>query len=141
MTTQTPTDIRRANLRRVVQELGGHAAVAKRLKLSGPSWLSQIMSGHRPFTEKTARKFEKMLGLPRDSLDRSAAFEGVSVVVNRDVPQVSQTLNVIQSLLATRNQTLTNVQFGSVVDVVFSQALKTGTVDEELAGKILDLLT
>lgn len=134
---------RRGNLKRVVDELGGPTAVAKRLKLSGPSWLAQIMSGHRPFTEKTARKFEKMLGLKVNSLDLPDHYTAESVkpvIVNRDVPQVIDTINVIQSLLATRNQTLTQVKFGQVVDAVFSHVLKTGKVDPNLVEKILDLL-
>lgn len=133
---------RRANLKRVVEELGGPTAVAKRLKLSGPSWLAQIMSGHRAFTEKTARKFEKGLGLRQGSLDLDSHYaeSAKPTTVNREVPQVMETINVIQSLLTARNQTLTQVKFGQVVDTVFSHVIKTGKVDPVLVEKILDLL-
>lgn len=141
--SKTPEEVRRENLRRVVEELGGHTAVARRLKLAGPSWLSQLYSGHRPFTEKTARKFEKQLGLKAGSLDVPGEFGSAPskpVIVNRDIPQVGETIAVVQSLLTERNQTLTNVKFGAVVDAVFSQVIKTGAVDRELAEKILDLI-
>ena len=46
------------NLKLLVRQWGGPASLAKKLKLSGPSYLSQLLSGHRPITEKTARKFE-----------------------------------------------------------------------------------
>lgn len=142
MMVQQPNDIRRANFSRVVQELGGHAAVAKRCKLSGPSWVSQLILGNRVFTEKSARKFEKRLGLPYGSLDRAESFgpEDKPVIVNRDVPAVTEAFKCVELLLTRRKQTLTNTQYGALVDVVFSQALKHGEVDAELAEKILDLM-
>lgn len=140
MVTQ-PSDLRRSNLRRVVDELGGPTGVAKRLKLSGPSWLSQLISGHRPFTEKTARKFERALGLKQGTLDQeNASQHSLPVIVNRDVPQISESLEVVKSLLTKRNQTLTNAKFGAVVQIVFTQAMTTGKADASLAEQILDLI-
>jgi len=143
MSTIMPNDVRRANLKRVVQELGGHAAVAKRLKLAGSSWVSQLIQGIRPFTEKTARKFEKGLGLKSGSLDIPGSLDGLDRVpgsVNRDVPGISEALACVNSLLSTRKQTLTNTKFGIVVEIVFSQGVKHGTIDAELAEKILNLI-
>lgn len=137
-----PNDVRRANLRHVVDELGGPTGVAKRLKLSGPSWLSQLISGHRPFTEKTARKFERILGLKQGSLDipAEALQQSQPVMANREVPQISESLEVVKSLLTRRNQTLTNAKFGAVVQIVFTQAMTTGKADAGLAEQILDLM-
>lgn len=143
MSTVLPNDIRRANLKRVVRELGGHAAVAKRLKLAGSSWVSQLIQGIRPFTEKTARKFEKGLGLKQGSLDIPGSLDGLENVpdsVNRDVPGISEALACVNSLLSTRKQTLSNAKFGIVVEIVFSQGIKHGTIDAELAAKILDMI-
>lgn len=136
----TIQDVRRAKMRRVVDELGGPTGVAKRLKLSGPSWLSQLISGHRPFTEKTARKFERTLGLSSGFLDTEAAQQSLPVIVNREVPQISESLEVVKSLLTRRNQTLTNAKFGAVVQIVFTQAMTTGKADANLAEQILDLI-
>lgn len=144
MMVQQPNDVRRANLRRVVHELGGHAAVAKRLKLSGPSWVSQLIQGMRPFTEKTARKFEKGLGLKNGSLDMAGSYHGQDespVIVNRDVPAVNDVFKCVDSLLTRRKMTLENARYGALVQVVFNQALKHGEVDAELAEQILDLMT
>lgn len=143
MSTVLPNEIRRENLRRVVRELGGHAAVAKRLKLAGSSWVSQLIQGIRPFTEKTARKFERGLGLKQGYLDQVRSpdeLDSVPGSVNRDVPGISEALAVIDSLLSTRKQTLTNERYGRVVEIVFSQGVKHGTIDAELAAKILDLI-
>lgn len=143
MSTVMPNDVRRANLKRVVQELGGHAAVAKRLKLAGSSWVSQLIQGIRPFTEKTARKFEKGLGIPIGSLDVPRSLDGLARdagLVNRDMPDISAAVQCVNSLLSTRKQTLTTEKFGIVIEIVFSQAVKHGTIDAELAAKILDLI-
>lgn len=138
-----PQDVRRENLRRVVRELGGHAAVAKRLKLAGSSWVSQLIQGIRPFTEKTARKFEKGLGLRPGTLDTPGSLDGLSRdagLVNRDVPGIAEALACVNSLLSARKQTLTTEKFGIVIEIVFSQGVKHGTIDAELAEKILDLI-
>lgn len=143
MSTVIPMEVRRANLKRVVQELGGHAAVAKRLKLAGSSWVSQLIQGIRPFTEKTARKFEKGLGLKSGYLDLPGSLDGLprdAGLVNRDVPGISEAIECVNSLLSARKQTLTTQQFGHVITIVFSQGVKHGTIDAELAAKILDLL-
>lgn len=143
METVMPQDVRRENLRRVVRELGGHAAVAKRLKLAGSSWVSQLIQGIRPFTEKTARKFEKGLGLRPGVLDIPGSLDGLSRdagLVNRDVPGIAEALACVNSLLSARKQTLTTEKFGIVIEIVFSQGVKHGTIDAELAEKILDLI-
>ncbi|MFM7737795.1 MAG: helix-turn-helix domain-containing protein, partial [Planctomycetota bacterium] len=57
------------NLRVLVGRHGGASSLAKKVQLSGPSYISQILSGVRPLTEKTARKFEAQLGLPMGWLD------------------------------------------------------------------------
>jgi len=43
------------NLRVLVSQHGGTSSLAKKVQLSGPSYISQILSGVRPLTEKTAR--------------------------------------------------------------------------------------
>lgn len=143
MSTVLPEEIRRANLKRVVQDLGGHGAVAKRLKLAGSSWVSQLIQGLRPFTEKTARKFEKGLGLHAGALDVPGSLDGPprgTGYVNRDVPSISETWQCVDSALTRRKQMLSKAQLGVVVDIVFSQVVKHGTVDAELTEKVLDLL-
>lgn len=136
---------RRANLRAVINERGGPAAVARVLKLSGPSWLSQLTHGHRPFNEKTARKYERGLGLKPGWLDQAHdLIQGMrktndSHKVNSDVELVSQTVNTVNSLLTTRGEKLSTAQFGSVVDLVFSLSVSLGKVDDATVEKILNL--
>lgn len=62
-------DLRRKNLQRYKDQSGDEwQRIGKKTGFS-PSHLSQIISGHRPFTEKTARKLEPKLALSAGWLD------------------------------------------------------------------------
>lgn len=64
-------EIRKANLRLLMEDAGGPNNLAKRLSLSNPSFLSHL-AGPRPtrtITEKTARKIEVTMGLTENWLD------------------------------------------------------------------------
>lgn len=64
-------EIRKANLRVLMEDAGGPNNLAKRLSLSNPSFLSHL-AGPRPsrnITEKTARKIEQTMGLSENWLD------------------------------------------------------------------------
>jgi DNA-binding transcriptional regulator YdaS (Cro superfamily) len=56
-------EVRRASLKVLIAQWGGPTSLAKKLGLSGPSYLSQLLSGLRPITEKCARKTEDALEL------------------------------------------------------------------------------
>ena len=68
-------DVRTKNLRDVVNAMGGVSKVAKSLDYVNPSFISQMIGPTpvRVVTEKTARKFERDLGLAAVALD---AVEG-----------------------------------------------------------------
>lgn len=55
-------DVRRNNLR-ALREQRGAEALAKELQLKSTSYLSQLVHRHRAITERTARAWEKRLGL------------------------------------------------------------------------------
>lgn len=68
----TVAELRRENLRRLIAVRGGANALAKELGYSNASFLSQMCGAKaiRDVTEKTARSFERKLGLPEGHLDR-----------------------------------------------------------------------
>lgn len=76
-------DVRRENVRRYVNDNGGPSAVAKRLGHSNGSYLVQMVGPNpsRPVTEKNARAFESMLGLPDGHFD--APLAELPVIVQR----------------------------------------------------------
>lgn len=65
-------DNRLINLREIVRQRGGVSQLSRDMGYSNPSFLSQMLGPNptRLVTEKTARKFEKLLGIPLGALDR-----------------------------------------------------------------------
>lgn len=57
-------EIRRKNLHQLIQKYEGAARLARRLGHKGNSYISQLSTGHRPVTERTARDIERELRLP-----------------------------------------------------------------------------
>lgn len=82
MAGKTIYQVRKENLRRYVDEHGGPSSVAKTLGLSGPSYVSQLSGAeaNRPFSERTARKWEEKLGLPAHWFDVERDTRGQAVV-------------------------------------------------------------
>ena len=62
------SSIRRLNLRHLSDEAGSQEALANKLDVSA-AYLSQLLTGKRPVTEKSARKFEARLRLPERWLE------------------------------------------------------------------------
>jgi hypothetical protein len=67
----TVEELRMANLRVLIDQHGGVSKFSKRLGYANPSFLSQMVGPNpsRDITEKSARKIEARLGIPRGTLD------------------------------------------------------------------------
>lgn len=57
-------------LRRLVEAENGPAKFARKYEGVDPTYVSQLLNGHRSFGEKAARKMEERLGLPQGEFDR-----------------------------------------------------------------------
>lgn len=62
-------DLRLTKLTGLIDKYGGQSKLADKVDVSA-GFISQIVTGRRPFTEKSARKFEKQLELPLGWFDR-----------------------------------------------------------------------
>lgn len=69
------TDTRVANIRALIEEMGSQASFCRRFNLN-PTYISQLLNGHRTFGERAARKIEAKLGVPPGWLDRLQTGEG-----------------------------------------------------------------
>lgn len=67
-------DVRRRRLRELKDELGSQQAIADRLQ-GEQNYISGLLSGKKPFGEKTARKIEKACGKPEKWLDQLETSE------------------------------------------------------------------
>lgn len=61
---------RRANLKKLAEAHGTAAALSRKLGYSSRAFVSELLSGPRPFTETTARRIEEKLKLPAGWLDQ-----------------------------------------------------------------------
>lgn len=129
-------DLRRANFKKLVDRYGA-ASLARRLELSGPSYIGQILTGRRPLSEKTARKFEEKLGLtPRylDSQNDVVPFEGTSPTL------MAEAVRAVGEILEHEKIRPQPAKFAELVAMVYEQSVKVGHVDLEHARRLIKLL-
>lgn len=113
-------DHRLTNLRRLIAEHGGPAELARELGYSNASFLVQ-MAGPNPIravTEKTARAFERKLGLPEGWLDASAPV-AAPVEVNVDV------IKLVGQVLQDEKITLPPLRYTDLVIFALTEKLST----------------
>lgn len=128
---------RRENLRRLIEQWDGPSNLAAKLGYSNASFLVQMAGPHpiRDVSERTARKIESKLDLPRGYLDKKptggkpeVSTELVSTVV-RYVGQACQDAGV----------RLTPEKFADVVAVLYQDAVENGKLREAFAKQIIQL--
>jgi hypothetical protein len=71
-------DIRLSRLRTLVGDAGGPTAFSRKHDGVDPTYISQLLNGHRNFGERAARAMEAKLGLPAGGLDRTGADDAAS---------------------------------------------------------------
>jgi transcriptional regulator with XRE-family HTH domain len=84
-------DIRRENLRRLIEKLGGAVQLAEEIGKS-PSFVSHLKTGHRSIGEKVARQIEQKLNQPLYSLDR----DSTSCSSREDLEVLIQTMDDVK---------------------------------------------
>ncbi len=112
---------RLANLRRLISERGGPAELARVLGYSNASFLVQ-MAGPNPMravTEKTARAFERKLGLPEGWLDAAEAPSAPPVAANVDV------IKLVGQVLQDEGITLPPLRYTDLVIFALTEKLAT----------------
>jgi plasmid maintenance system antidote protein VapI len=130
---------RRRNLRVLAEQWGGVNGLAKKLGYSGGSYISQMTSGYRPITEKTARRIEKDLRIrpsgwmdePHDLPIAPAQIdEAVLIQIMRSVASVMDEVG-ISANISTQQR---------IVELVYENAKSTGRIDDEFIRRVVDLL-
>ena len=132
--TLTILDTRRAALALLAKQWGGPTSLSKKLGVT-PSYISQMLSGERPITEKSARKFEEKLGLRLGYM--SEPHEG-DVAIDQSL--VLKVIHRVGIALDECKMTLPPTKFADVVTLVYEEAARTGTIDEEFISRILRLM-
>lgn len=131
----TIADIRRANLRALIEQHGGVSRLSEKLGYRSPSFLVQQAGPNpsREVTEKSARRFEQVLGLEPGTLDRnptgtSAATASVAI----DSGVISDVIRLVGTLMA-REQVLVPApeRFADLLALAVTDTLEHGGVPRE----------
>lgn len=139
MVRSQPTT-RQLNLRTLVAQWGGGEALAKKLGYSNGSYVSHMATGHRPITEKSARRIETTLGLPLGWMDQDHGRkkeEPVSVRVNPIL--FAQAVEAVTTGMQELGVDLSLEKFEELVGIVYEEVLAKGSADYQLLQKMLRL--
>lgn len=135
-------DIRLANLKSLIVQWGGPTSLAKKLEFSGPSFLSQMVGGIRPLTEKTARKIEQKLGLAPGWMDQDHDTSGNTVrAAAIDDSLITKTVSLVGAKLQESNIQVRPDKFAELVSLAYGEACRSGgNLDENFVGRLVQLM-
>lgn len=153
--------IRRDSLRRLTEKQGGPTTLGKVLGYASASYVSQMISGKKPITEKTARFIEEKLGLERYALDLpdgTGAGHGrhVSEAPPRDYISPPKSMGNLDRKLFINVHTAVGEELekigippghdkyphliSRITADVYESSVPIGRVDRDLLTRLLDLL-
>lgn len=133
---------RRTNLKQILTEQGGSASFAKKLDLSGPSFLSQMVNGHRVITEKTSRRIEQAAGKPEYWMDHAhSSVEGLAPTasVHVDPSFVGGAVKMVAEIQQELKVALTPEKYAEIVNLVYENAQRTGKLDRDFSMRLVKL--
>ncbi|CAB3858428.1 hypothetical protein LMG26854_03339 [Achromobacter aegrifaciens] len=133
---------RRANLRTVLAEQGGPASFAKKLGQSGPSFLSQMVNGHRVISERTCRRIEREAGKPIYWMDQPHTGTGgvaPTQTVRVDPSFVGGAVKMVAEIQQELKTSLTPEKYADIVNLVYEHAQLTGKLDRDFSMRLVKL--
>lgn len=135
----TAFDNRRENLRRLIEQWNGPAALAGKLGYANASFLVQMAGPHpnREVTEKTARKIEAALGLPPNWLDGKPDARPAPGV---DTNAVAEIIRLVGHTAEEMGVRLANSKLADLVALVYADAQTNKTLRIEYLQQLLRLL-
>ncbi len=137
-------EVRRDNLRKLIAERGANA-LARALGYSNASFLSQ-MAGPNPMrevTEKSARAFEKKLGLPEGTLDRESGSTAspAAPLSPAEVPLTVDVIRLVGKVLEDEGMQIGPMRFADVVALALTDAVEhQGKARPEMIRSVVKLL-
>lgn len=130
-------DLRRRNLKALIKEWDGPTNLATKLGHSGPSYLSQLVSGNRPITENTARAIEVKLALPPRWLDGETHERKAQLNVSL-LNQVMKAASIAVEEVGVR---MSPSRMADLVTLIYEEADAKGALDEAFVLKVVKLMS
>lgn len=130
-------DVRRTNLRRLMQQWGGPTALAAHLGHSNGSYLAQLAGPNpkREVGERTARQIEIKLGLPHGFMDEAQAEPQPL-----DEAALANCLRAVSTAVEDAGLKVSPEKFADVVGLAYDSAKTVGAVDERFIQRLVRLL-
>lgn len=133
---QRTYEARRAWLLREIQIYDGPANLAKKLRLTSPSYLSQLAARGRTISERTARRWEVLLGLPTGYIDKELADE--SLAIDRITGSLNnRIIEVMLGMLKEEGIDLGIRQWADIVEKMHEHANRHGIIDRWHLAKLI----
>ena len=135
-------DVRRRNLRRLVQDYEGMNSLARQLGLTKGAYISQLLSDkpQRAISEKVARNWEKKLGLTQGWLDGNPENKAAITRQTLDAALLERVILEVAKAAHDLGVTLQPGRLSELVAMQYVDATTLGQVDPERVRKIVGLL-
>ncbi len=131
---------RQKSLKLLCDQWGGPTGLAKKLGYSGPSYISHMIGGHRPITEKTIAHIEAKLDLPRGWMDRDHTEATIGHGAKVNTMLFAQAVAVAGTIAQELGARLSVEKFEGIVGLVYECALGTGKVSDDFARRLIRLV-
>lgn len=130
-------EVRRTNLRRLMQQWGGPTALAAHLGHSNGSYLAQLAGPNpkREVGERTARQVEERLGLPHGYMDEAQADPQPL-----DEAALANCLRAVSTAVEEAGLRVSPEKFADIVGLAYDSAKAAGAVDERFIQRLVRLL-
>lgn len=131
--------LRKRNLRALIKQWEGPTNLAKKLRYSGPSYLSQMIGPAKPITEKTARFIEQELDLPAGWMDIDHAAR-TGQYPRLDTSLINRAICAVSAALQDAGIQLSPTRMALLVELVYENATEHGAVDDGYVARLVKLI-
>jgi len=131
-------DVRRANLRKLMEQWGGPTSLSMKLGHSNGSYLAQLAGPHpsREVSEKVAREIERKLGLDAGWMDKTQKTASPQV----DTSALIEVVALVRDLLDSNTVKISKEKFTDLVNLVYERTQETGQQQSEYARRLIKLV-
>lgn len=131
-------DLRRTNLRKLMESWGGPTSLAHKLGHSNGSYLAQLAGPNpsREVSEKVAREIEIRLNLPPGWLDKKHK----SPAGAPDTEKLIEVIALVQDVLDAEGVKLQRTKFTELVSLVYERASEGAPTDQNYLRRLVKLL-
>lgn len=133
--------LRKKNLRALIKQWHGPTKLAKELRYSGPSYLSQMIGPNKPISETTARGIEDVLSLEPGWMDTDHTAQPVEQAENRAYADTTLINDVVVSVMAVLGNTAVSVPpcLPGLVSLAYEHAAAHGKIDADYIDRLVKL--